>query len=89
MAVLASAGQTGDDMTETTRHNATVQPGGIVEIRSSDLEPGTRVCVIVIPERNDRPAKRTMRSLIGAGKGAFATPEEADAFLRAERDKWD
>jgi len=29
-----------------------------------------------------------LRSLIGAGKGGFATPEEADAFIRQERDSW-
>lgn len=26
---------------------------------------------------------------IGAGRGLFKTPEEADAFIRAERDQWD
>lgn len=28
-------------------------------------------------------------ALIGSGKGAFATPEEADQFLREERDAWE
>jgi len=28
-------------------------------------------------------------ALIGSGKGAFATPEEADHFLREERDAWE
>jgi hypothetical protein len=27
-------------------------------------------------------------SLIGAGKGSFATPGEVDAFIRQERDAW-
>ena len=26
---------------------------------------------------------------IGAGRGLFKTPEEVDAFIRAERDQWD
>ena len=26
---------------------------------------------------------------IGSGKGAFSTPAEVDAFIRAERAKWD
>lgn len=32
--------------------------------------------------------KVDMVSLIGAGRGSFATPEEADAFIRQERDSW-
>ncbi len=28
-------------------------------------------------------------ALFGSGKGAFATPEEADHFLRAEREQWE
>ena len=28
-------------------------------------------------------------ALFGSGKGAFATPAEADNFLRAERDQWE
>jgi len=28
-------------------------------------------------------------ALIGSGKGAFSTPEEADHFLREERDAWE
>lgn len=28
-------------------------------------------------------------ALIGSGKGAFATPEEADHFLREERNAWE
>jgi len=28
-------------------------------------------------------------ALFGSGKGTFATPAEADSFLRAERDQWD
>jgi hypothetical protein len=28
-------------------------------------------------------------SFFGAGRGSFATPEEAEAFLRQERDEWE
>jgi hypothetical protein len=28
-------------------------------------------------------------ALFGSGKGSFATPAEADSFLRAERDQWE
>lgn len=36
----------------------------------------------------ERPATNYV-SFIGAGKGVFATPEEADRFIREERDAWE
>lgn len=35
------------------------------------------------------PPKVDYVALIGSGKGAFASPEEADRFIREERDAWD
>ena len=35
------------------------------------------------------PAKVDYLTLLGSGKGAFATAEEADQFLRQERDEWE
>ena len=32
---------------------------------------------------------RPLTSIIGTGKGSFATPEEVDRFIREERDVWD
>lgn len=31
----------------------------------------------------------SLRSRLGSGKGSFASPEEADAFIRSERNKWE
>ena len=31
----------------------------------------------------------TYSEMFGAGRGSFATPEEADAFLRRERNSWE
>ena len=36
----------------------------------------------------ERPATN-YAAFFGAGKGVFATPEEADRFIRQERDAWD
>ncbi|NEQ36831.1 MAG: hypothetical protein F6K40_11300 [Okeania sp. SIO3I5] len=33
--------------------------------------------------------KSSLKSIIGSGKGCFATPEEADNFINQERDKWE
>lgn len=35
------------------------------------------------------PPTTNYAALFGSGKGAFATPAEADNFLRAERDQWE
>jgi Protein of unknown function (DUF2281) len=32
--------------------------------------------------------RRSLAAMIGQGKGAFASPEEVDQFIRAERDQW-
>ncbi len=33
--------------------------------------------------------ERPLTSIIGTAKGSFATPEEADQFIRQERDAWE
>jgi len=74
-------------MNQALRQKAVVKPGGIIEVSSSELLPGTTVDVIVIVE--SLPQKtRTMRSMIATGKGCFATYKEADEFISRERDSW-
>ena len=43
--------------------------------------------VIIIPETPAAPTA-TLTSLIGAAAARFTTPEEADAFIREERNTW-
>lgn len=33
--------------------------------------------------------KSSFKSIIGSGKGCFATPQEVDNFINQERDKWE
>ncbi|MBD2312863.1 hypothetical protein H6G20_14415 [Desertifilum sp. FACHB-1129] len=73
-------------MQSALRQAAIVKPGGIVEVRSPDLAPGTRVEVIVIVE--DSTPARSLRSIIGSGKGCFSTPQAADEFIHQERERW-
>jgi len=35
------------------------------------------------------PPVSSYAALFGSGKGAFATPAEADHFLRSEREQWE
>jgi hypothetical protein len=73
-------------MLQAIRRRVTVQPGGRIEIVAPELTPGSQAEVIVLEERALR--RRPLAELIGQGKGAHANPEEADAFLRQERDAW-
>ena len=72
-------------MVPALRQKVVVQPGGVIEVHSSELVPGTTAEVIIMPETGS-VRTRSMASLIGAAKGGLATPGEADAFIRQERD---
>jgi hypothetical protein len=80
-------------MVATIKQTVTVQPGGIIQIRSDQFKPGTQAEVTVrveTPEPIPEPQKRvTWASLRGAGKGCYASAEEVDAFIRSERDAWE
>ena len=52
------------------------------------IRPGARVKVTVVEEPS-APERRSLTSFIGAGKGVYASPEEATAFIRELRDEWD
>ena len=43
----------------------------------------------VAPRGKSRPAGVDIARWIGAGRGSFSTPADVDAFIRAERSKWD
>lgn len=75
-------------MARTIHQNVTIQQGGRIVIMSPDLPEGAEADVVVSVHDTPRPEPR-YRALFGSGKGGFATSEEADAFLRTERDAWD
>jgi hypothetical protein len=77
-------------MLNAIKQETTVLPNGVVPFRSPELKAGSRVEVIVIlKEEPPLPQKKNMLSFMGKGKGAFTTPEEANAFIRQERDTWE
>ncbi|MCX6644809.1 MAG: hypothetical protein NTY09_00395 [bacterium] len=75
-------------MVHALRKKVTVKPGGIVELRSRELVPGSIVEVIVIQEKQS-PKGIDLTRLIGVGRGIFSTVEEVDEFIQGERDSWD
>ncbi|MBD2774473.1 hypothetical protein [Iningainema tapete] len=73
-------------MSQELRQKVVVKPGGVIEFSSPELTPGDLVDVIVI--RDLAKKRQSLRSIIGTGKGCFATPQEADDFISKERDAW-
>jgi len=79
-------------MLNAIKQQTIVKPGGIIELTSPELPEGAIVEVIVLFQGSSELGKervRSLTSLIGSAPGSFATPEEADQFIRQERDAWD
>jgi len=68
------------------RQKVMVQPGGMIQIHASELPEGAIVEVIVLLDPPAGNEGRSLVSFIGAGQGSFATSQEADEFIRRERD---
>jgi hypothetical protein len=73
-------------MVRAIKQTVTIKLGGRIEVTSDQLPEGRRAEVIILVEQE--PPPKSYSGLFGSGRGAFATPEEADAFLRRERDAW-
>jgi hypothetical protein len=80
-------------MGRTIKERVIIGKGGRIEISRPDLPEGmtAEVTIVVdVPTNGDAPTTGpTLSSLLGACKGQFNSPEEADAYLRELRDEWD
>ncbi len=78
-------------MTTTSTHTAIVRPGGVIEIQDPTLPEGRTVQVTVSFEEAEEAGEKRgeLMRFFGAAPGLFPTPEDADAFIRAERDAWE
>lgn len=74
-------------MASTVKQKVTVQPGGVVQVQSPELVPGSTADVIIIPDTITLPPQQ-LASAIGSAAGGFASPADVDAFIRRERDAW-
>ena len=73
---------------QAIRQHVTVQPNGLIQVHVPELKPGT-VAEVIILESDELPSQKCLADSVGKGRGAFATSEEVDAFIRKERDAWD
>jgi hypothetical protein len=78
-------------MKEAIRARVIVGEGGRIEIHASQLKPGSSVEVIVLQAAPSSPSEgpAPLSTLIGSCKGMFASRQEADDYLRKERESWD
>lgn len=79
-------------MQSALRMETTVLPGHRLEISAPELPEGAKVEVIVVlPEQPIRPRLSMLEFLatLPPGPLLFKTPEEADQYLREERDSWE
>src|SRR5437868_3784290 len=71
-------------MVAAIKQRVTVGSGGVIELRSPELRPGSEAEVIVLVDlRPEAPAEPTapLTSFIGSGKGSFGDAAQADSFI--------
>lgn len=78
-------------MQAALRLTTTVQPGGKVEIISSDLKSGDKVEVIILTPALRQAGLRSALDILADAPGhrLFRTAEEVDQHLQTERSSWD
>jgi len=77
-------------MLNAIKRSVVVQSGGRIELHVPELPEGSTAEVIVLDEQCAavRAGGGKLANLIGQGKGTFGSAEDADRFIRAERDRW-
>ena len=76
-------------MRETLHLQATVLPGGKIEIQNGALREGESVEVAVT--RSDSARRRSILDVLAEApaKPMFKTAEEAESHMRSERESWE
>ena len=75
-------------MNNTLHITTTASPGGRIVVGDPDLSEGDEVHSAVSPIT--APTRRSAAQILAdsPGKRAFQTAEEADEYIRQERDSW-
>ncbi len=78
-------------MQTALRLTGTVQPGGRVEVSSSQLPAGKSVEIIVLFPQEPEAYRRSVVDVLAEAPGhlAFQTAEEVDTYVQEERDAWE
>ena len=78
-------------MQTAVRLTSTIQPGGRIEISNPQLPSGRAVDIIILFQQEPESVRRSVIDVLAEAPGqmAFQSVEEADTYLREERDAWD
>ncbi len=73
------------------RTQATVQHGGLIQVRSEEMPEGATVEVIILVDafEPNRASQKGLTRFIGAAPGTFSSVAEIDDYISQERDSWD
>ncbi len=70
--------------------NATVLPGGKIEIEGTGLQEGESVDVIVMRSEKTAPRRSALDIIKDSpGQRLFKSAADVEEYLRAERESWD
>jgi hypothetical protein len=75
-------------MVSAYRQKVIVQAGGTISLSVPQWPAGATAEVIVMLDTPVMP-RIPLAQLIGCAPGGFASPDEADAFLTQERNRWE
>jgi hypothetical protein len=75
-------------MVQAIRQEMTIEKENTLEIHSPMLKQGAHVEVIVLVGTDTAHNVKSLSALLGKGQGSFKSSEEADTFIRNERDIW-
>ena len=79
-------------MQTALRLETTILPGHRLEVSAPELPDGVKVEVIVVLPEQPVPARRSMLEFLATlppGPLLFQTPEDANQYVREERDSWE
>ena len=75
-------------MQSALRKTVMVKHGGLIEFRAPELAEGTTAEVIVIVDTAPSEPPHRLAEIIGKAKGGFTSSDDADEFVRHERNSW-
>ncbi|WP_207690981.1 hypothetical protein [Desulfonema limicola] len=68
---------------------AIYKDGSVFPLKDEIPVKYARILITILEEQAAKPKSHSLKDFIGKGKGAFDRPEDADTFIRTERDLWE
>jgi hypothetical protein len=85
--ITSSKHRCDNGMFHAIRKFVTVQDDSSIRLFVPEFRKGTTAEVIIL-ESSEPMKSRSLTSIIGKGRGCYASPEEVDRFIEHERNSW-